>query len=137
MIIISLIPSQNFNKFILFMVKYWWSWFALLTLIMLLGKFQNYLKNVWNSFFLFWSLAKQYFWYVLFLLLIDVNIPSVNHGLRFTLHSFKDIFFNGGSLSMIDLMVLKKDSNDLPKSPLSKSTTLYQLVFCKSFYNLF
>ena len=95
-IIISLIPSQNFNKFIFFMVKYWWWWFALLTLIILLGKFENYFKNVWNSFFLFWSLAQQYFWYVLFLLLIDVNIPFVNHGSRFTLHSFKDNFFNGG-----------------------------------------
>lgn len=90
-----------------------------------------------THFFYFDLLPNSIFGMCCFYYFIDVNIPSVNHGLRFTLHSFKDIFFNGGSLSMIDLMVLKKDSNDLPKSSLSKSTTLYQLVFCKSFYNLF
>ena len=133
----SLIPSQTFNKFVLFVVKYWWQWLDLLTLIMLFREFWYCLKRVCNSYFLFSSFALQYFRYVLFLLSIDVNIPLVIHGFSFSLRSFKDIFFSGACLSMIELMVLKKVSDDLSTSSLCTSRTSSQLVFRKLFSNLF
>ena len=110
---------------------------ALFTLIISLREFRYCLKRVCNSCFLFWSFALQYFWYVLFLLLIHVNIPFVIHGFSFSLCSFKDIFFSGACLSMIELMVLKKVSNDFSTSSLCTSRASSQLVFCKSFSNLF
>ena len=103
---------------------------ALLTLIIVLIEFRYFLK-LCNSSLLVWFFARQYFRYVLFLLLIEVSMPFVIQGFALSFRSLTDIFFNGACSAMIELTVVMKDSKDLSTSPLFTSRIVSQIVLMR------